>query len=452
MSIRKFISKSSLTGLIRNRSSRCYHSCLFSQESTVATIEDKNVEIPSVRVLKDVDYYLNQERFHRKYLSQAQQEKIAEQLNNSSENQQVKVPFQLKSKTPKESEVFVHLPFSTDSKLRDIYMNAFNGIRIGRILEDLDALAGEIAYKHSDGFNSSRPLTIVTAAIDRIDLQKPIIPFFDLELIGRVTFTGTSSMEIRMEVFSLHSEGKKELCMVAYFVMVALDRFTNRSTPVHSVEPITAEDKELFEMGKRHQVNRKTLSDTSLMKKPPNDEERTLIHNLFLENLKSSGNFCFDENEKTPMSKTSLKNSKIMHPTQRNIHGKIFGGFLLREAYEIAFLTAYMFTKHKPTFLSLNENSFLKPVEVGSVVDFTSMIVYTGERSLEIRVEVNVVDPPSQKKMLCNTFHFAFICPIVREVVPETYLEAMYSLEGKRIHMKGKSMAESMHSHLASSY
>jgi len=54
-------------------------------------------------------------------------------------------PFELKNKSPKESEVSLLLPFSTDAKLRDIYMNAFNGVRIGRILEDLDAMAGEIA-------------------------------------------------------------------------------------------------------------------------------------------------------------------------------------------------------------------------------------------------------------------------------------------------------------------
>lgn len=92
-------------------------------------------------------------------------------------------------------------------------------------------------------------------------------------------------------------------------------------------------------------------------------------------------------------------------------------------------------------------------MEVGTVVEFTSQIVYAGDKSLEIRVEVYVLDPPTGKKLLCNTFHFAFNSPgIVYKVVPETYNEAVLHLEGKRIHKQGKQMAEILGSKLAASY
>jgi acyl-coenzyme A thioesterase 9 len=87
----------------------------------------------------------------------------------------------------------VLLPFSKDESLRADYITYVGTIRVGRILEDLvgchgrligvtpfptlsrslpkDALAGTIAYKHCDDGNpSTRPLTIVTASVDRIDL------------------------------------------------------------------------------------------------------------------------------------------------------------------------------------------------------------------------------------------------------------------------------------------
>ena len=236
-------------------------------------------------------------------------------------------------------------------------------------MEDLDALAGEVAYKHSDGFDTRRPLTIVTAAIDRIELQKPIIPFFDLEIVGKVSCTGKSSMEIRIEVHSLKKDGpaidsklynntftntglseQRELVMVAYFVMVALDKSTNKSTLVHSIEPETQEDKILFEIGRENQTRRKLMSDLSLMKKPPSDEERLLIHDIFLQKMKqpqitadfdnNNGSNCLTVHQLSldggepqgcmPMSTTRQSNIKIMHPTNRNIHGKIFGGFLLK--------------------------------------------------------------------------------------------------------------------------
>lgn len=235
-------------------------------------------------------------------------------------------------------------------------------------MEDLDALAGEVAYKHSDGFDKRRPLTIVTAAIDRIELQKPIIPFFDLEIVGKVTCTGKSSMEIRIEVHSLKKDSptsdsslysntftnnglseQRDLVMVAYFVMVALDKSSNKSTVVHSISPDTQEDKILFEIGKENQTRRKLMSDLSLMKKPPSDEERLLIHDIFLQKMKqpqittdfdNSNPNCLTVHQLSldggepqacmPMATTRQSNIKIMHPTNRNIHGKIFGGFLLK--------------------------------------------------------------------------------------------------------------------------
>ena len=65
-------------------------------------------------------------------------------------------------------------------------------------MEDLDALAGAISYKHTDdGKPDSSPLTIVTASVDRIDLLKPL-GVCDLRLSGHVTYVGYSSMESKL--------------------------------------------------------------------------------------------------------------------------------------------------------------------------------------------------------------------------------------------------------------
>lgn len=67
-------------------------------------------------------------------------------------------------------------------------------------MEDLDALAGAISYKHTDdGKTDSSPLTIVTASVDRIDLLKPL-GVCDLRLSGHVTYVGYSSMESKLFV------------------------------------------------------------------------------------------------------------------------------------------------------------------------------------------------------------------------------------------------------------
>ncbi|CAN0533683.1 unnamed protein product, partial [Ectocarpus sp. 8 AP-2014] len=66
----------------------------------------------------------------------------------------------------------------------------------GRILEDLDALAGNIAFKHCSE-DPSFPL-LVTASVDRIVLRRHPELDCDITLMGRVVWTGRSSMVINM--------------------------------------------------------------------------------------------------------------------------------------------------------------------------------------------------------------------------------------------------------------
>lgn len=105
----------------------------------------------------------------------------------------------------------------------------------------MDSLAGEIAYRHSDGFHPKRPVTIVTASVDRIEMHQPIIPYFDLKLVGRVTHTGKSSIEVRIDIFT-HKDGEWTEVMAAIFAMVARDRFTHKAAEVHKIVPETEEE------------------------------------------------------------------------------------------------------------------------------------------------------------------------------------------------------------------
>lgn len=56
-------------------------------------------------------------------------------------------------------------------------------------------MAGSIAYQHIDnGDPQARPVTIVTACVDRFDLFLPKA-VEDYKLTGQVTYVGRSSME-----------------------------------------------------------------------------------------------------------------------------------------------------------------------------------------------------------------------------------------------------------------
>jgi hypothetical protein len=72
-------------------------------------------------------------------------------------------------KTPAMSQTEIRYEFSTDEFLKETYRNPWGQMRFGRILEDLDALAGNIAYGHVQDPH----LSIVTASVDRIRLRAP---------------------------------------------------------------------------------------------------------------------------------------------------------------------------------------------------------------------------------------------------------------------------------------
>lgn len=93
---------------------------------------------------------------------------------------------------------------------------------------DLDALAGVIAYRHTgDG------VTTVTAAVDRITIENPLMEICDLELSGQVTYaTGRSSMEVSCQVVKVLPEGQtpkpEDVLITCAFTMVSLDPATKK--------------------------------------------------------------------------------------------------------------------------------------------------------------------------------------------------------------------------------
>lgn len=114
------------------------------------------------------------------------------------------------------------LPFSEDEWLVDSYVNASGQLRLGSLFQDLDALAGVIAYKHTGPGTAN-----VTAAVDRISIINPLEDFCNLELSGFVSYVGSSSMEISIEARKAGYPGDGGLLTCA-FTMVALSPQTKR--------------------------------------------------------------------------------------------------------------------------------------------------------------------------------------------------------------------------------
>lgn len=135
------------------------------------------------------------------------------------------------------------------------------------------------------------------------------------------------------------------------------------------------------ESAEKRQLHRRTRRAHALDRLPPNSEELNIVHQLFLEEGSSKAGILrsFDDSHysdrKTYMDETTLRRVVVTMPQDRNLHNKIFGGWLMREAFELAWATAYTFTGQAPDFLSLDEVNFYHPVEIGSILHLHAQVV-----------------------------------------------------------------------------
>ncbi|XP_016296668.1 acyl-coenzyme A thioesterase 9, mitochondrial-like isoform X1 [Sinocyclocheilus anshuiensis] len=344
---------------------------------------------------------------------------------------------ELPAKTMKDSAIEAHLPLCTQPALREKYLNYHNSVRFGRILEDLDSLAVLICYSHTWNKELKRsPLSIVTALVDKIDMRKNIIyPDCDIKFTGHVTWVGKTSIEAKMHMSQYH-DGAYTDVLDATFVMVARDPENKRAAFINPLKLESPEEDAIFQQGEINKTRRVELSTASLLKVAPTDEGRTLIHNLFLNTL-DTRTVSFRSRILPPnsvwMEDAKMKGLEICHPQERNIFNRIFGGFLMRKAYELGWANACAFAGCRPTLVAVDDIVFRKPVEIGSLLLLSSQVCYTEGMHIQVRVHTEVLDPLTRQHSTTNVFHFTFrVEKDIPAIVPQSYGESMLYLDGKR--------------------
>ena len=328
-----------------------------------------------------------------------------------------------KGKHPRESEVGIRYEFSKDQHLLETYRNPYGEMRFGKILEDLDALAGNIAFNHVEG-NS----LIVTAGVDRIRLRRRPDINVDQYLSGKVTWVGSSSMEIRMKI-SANEHGEDEW-LEAYFTFVTLHPTTKKAIKISPLIPETDEERVHFELGAvKAQAKRAARKNKIEIGRPLSDESLK-IDARAAKLLEEAGPLLRMKALADPntilMDETAHSNAMVAQPQARNLHDRIFGGFLMRRAFELAFATAYLFGGDKPRFLEVDDISFDKPVDVGDLLVFKSRVLYTqpdggnlghyvdqheGLPLVNVEVEAWVTCPEQKKASVSNHLYFTFALP-----------------------------------------
>jgi acyl-coenzyme A thioesterase 9 len=107
----------------------------------------------------------------------------------------------------------------------------------------------------------------------------------------------------------------------------------------------------------------------------------------------------------------------------------------MRQAYELAWANACLYSKATPRIKIVDDISFKRPVLIGSLLFLSSQIVYTEGNLIQVHVHAQGVDPTTNQKETTNDFYFQFTVPPhvnIPQVMPKTYAESMMYIDGKR--------------------
>lgn len=129
------------------------------------------------------------------------------------------------------------------------HINGTNRLFGGRLVEWIDVVAGVVARRHSE-------CNVITAAIDNLIFKEGAFLNDTLVLIGRITFVGKTSMEVRVDTYVESLSGIRKPINRAYLVMVALDNH-GKATTVPRLSINTETEKMEWEGGiKRYELRK----------------------------------------------------------------------------------------------------------------------------------------------------------------------------------------------------
>lgn len=100
--------------------------------------------------------------------------------------------------------------------LMPIHINGTDRLFGGQLVEWIDVVAAVVARRHS-GCN------VTTAAIDNLQFKAGAYINNTLVLIGRITYVGKTSMEVRVDTYVEDLSGIRKVVNRAYLVLVAID-------------------------------------------------------------------------------------------------------------------------------------------------------------------------------------------------------------------------------------
>jgi acyl-CoA hydrolase len=293
------------------------------------------------------------------------------------------------------------LPFSTDAELRRRFMVLREPIpgnfRFGVLLEELDRLAGATALEYI--WRTLPDAGAVTAALDEVVMRRSPDVDADVRCSARINHVGRTSMEVGIRVEAAADHTHLASC---YFTMVARDRSGTRSLPIPPLE--LADEQDRVRAGRavaRRAAYRRELESAV---EPPSRDEYMLLAGLHraqeepgFRGLRAS-DLVAETWERT-------------YPEQENPWNAIFGGYIMRRAYELSTICAERISEHghRPVIAAVNRINFFHPVQIGDKLHLSSRIAYTEGPAVCVETAIERISRDRTVRALSNSCLFTFV-------------------------------------------
>ena len=209
----------------------------------------------------------------------------------------------------------------------------------------------------------------------------------------------------------------------AHFVMMARTAHNFRAYPLSEIEIKTDAERAMFSASDQRNRMRKKFLQESLLRTVPTGPEIGEVHRMFLAGVRNTPRKRLESNvlQNIPKDAVAVKihdtrqqTNIICHPEERNLMNRIFGGFLMLQASELAAYCAKAHCAERVRLLAIDHFRFLRPVEIGTLLSLDAHVVYVtetegGETHLTVSVDASAVNLDDPELLApCNTAYFVF--------------------------------------------
>jgi acyl-CoA hydrolase len=332
---------------------------------------------------------------------------------------------------PRPNETTHHqiLALGSDPDLRHRFMvrdEPLKGnLRFGLLLEVLDKVAEETSLKYVNRYHPDA--RVVTAAIDDILVRHAADVTRDIAFHARINHVGRSSLVVGIRV---EQPGDPVNHIAScHFTMVARSGSGATATSI-ALPPMEYLDEVEQKRAAKAVASREEYQrQQALLSEPPSREEFEMLVKLhqsldepsLLVGRRGHDEACFRGYK---ASRLITESWERMYPEKENVPRSIFGGYLIRKAFELSCICADLVAPDRSIIAAVTRINFIHPVRISDTLHFTSRVVYTSRSFICVEAGIERTSSDRGTKALSNSCFFTFINvdgELAHQPVPQIY-------------------------------